>query len=735
MLKKIIALLLCLLMMIPVLSACAKRDENDQGPIITMYLADEIYNFDPAYAYYNSSTLNIVSLMFETLFKLDSKGRIQNALVDSYEYIENPDKNEYKLVMMLKDTCWSNKDPLTTDNVVYTWKRLLSPENNFEAASLLFDIKNARAVKEGNISIDDLGVEANTSKMLTVTFEGAIDLEAFLLNLTSVATAPLPESHIEKDADWAKKGATMICSGPFKLGKTRYIYVSKDDFDLEIDPKSSEDVELQDFVYDDYALDEWGNQMAASKSNIVKRLSYFVLERNSYYYRDPEEDKIDKSVTPHRLLVNCMMSAEELENEFRDNHIFYIGSIPCSMRTNGNSSVAQQVKLTDSMSTFSLYLNQDAVINGEQLFAKAEVRQALSLAIDRTAIANAVVYAKAATGLVPNGVFESGASQTKFFFFTEEADTFRNNANNNMLSANQDLTTAKALLKEAGISNPSLYSFSINVARYDEANIIATEMIAEAWCKLGFDVSVNMVKPIINNDILKAIANDENNIMTDICDDLFVESLTRETYEVIAFDYTALSADAFSVLSGFAKSFAGMSVDMKSDDYSLNPHRTGYDSEEYNNLMEAIYYVPYFANLDRETSSDFLGIYDTKEEFQAVYDAVKAIYDANGIVPSNDVNDWRQQKAALLHKAEELLLTDLPVIPVLFNQHASVYDEEILTDVSSNYYVPDIFTNTMLENYLDYTYINKQGKLTSIFDTFPEINWDDAGVDYTADAE
>ena len=729
MLKKIIALLLCLLMMIPVLSACAKRDENDMGPMITMYLSDEIYNFDPAYAYYNSSTLSIVSLMFETLFKLDSKGRIQNALVDSYEYIENPAKNEYKLVMILKDTCWSNKDPLTTDNVVYTWKRLLNPKNSFEAASLLFDIKNARAVKEGDISIDDLGVEANTSNMLTVYFEGAVDLEAFLLNLTSVATAPLPESYIEKDADWAKKGATMICSGPFKLGKTRYVYVSSEDYDVEIDPKSSEDVLLQDYVYDDYVLDEWGNQLKAKSDCLAKRLSYFVMERNSYYYRDPEEDAIDKSVTPHRLLVNCMMSAKELEAEYRENHIFYIGNIPCSLRTDANSTIAQQAQLTDSMSTFSLYLNQDAVINGEKLFANEKVRQALSLAIDRTAIANKVVYAKAATGLVPNGVFESGASKTKFFFFTEEAETFRDNANNDMISATADIPAAKNLLKEAGISNPGLYSFSINVARYDDVNIIASEMIAEAWCKLGFDVEVNMIKPIENNDILKAIANDENNVMTDICDDLFVESLTRETYEVIAFDYTAFSADAFSVLSGFAKSFAGMKFDM--ENYIQQPHRTGYDSEEYNNLMEAIYYVPYFANLDRETSSDFLGIYDTKEEFQAVYDAVKEIYDANGITPSNEVADWRKQKAALLHKAEELLLTDLPVIPVLFNQHASVYNEDLLLDVESSYYVPNLFTNATIEDYLDYTYINKQGKLTSIFATFPEINWDDAGVDYT----
>ena len=147
MLKKIIALLLCLLMMIPFFSSCAKRDENDLGPVISMYLSDEIYNFDPAYAYYNASARNIVSLLFETLFKLDSDGKIQNGLVDEYEYVENPSKDEYKLVMTLKNTSWSNRDPVTTENVLYAWKRLLSPNNGFEAASLLFDIKNARAAK------------------------------------------------------------------------------------------------------------------------------------------------------------------------------------------------------------------------------------------------------------------------------------------------------------------------------------------------------------------------------------------------------------------------------------------------------------------------------------------------------------------------------------------------------------------------------------------------------------
>jgi hypothetical protein len=135
--------------------------------------------------------------------------------------------------------------------------------------------------------------------------------------------------------------------------------------------------------------------------------------------------------------------------------------------------------------------------------------------------------------------------------------------------------------------------------------------------------------------------------------------------------------------------------------------------------------------VDNACNPTCIGIYDTKEEFQATYDAVKAIYDLYGITPTTKVEDWKTQKATLLHKAEELLLTDLPIIPVLFNEHAVAYSDEMITDMTADYYVPNLFTEAMLENYLDYTYINKQGKLTSIFAAFPEIEWEKAGYDYS----
>ena len=50
--KRILALLLCAVMLIPCLAACGKKDEEnpDPGAYITMYLTDEIYDFDPANA-------------------------------------------------------------------------------------------------------------------------------------------------------------------------------------------------------------------------------------------------------------------------------------------------------------------------------------------------------------------------------------------------------------------------------------------------------------------------------------------------------------------------------------------------------------------------------------------------------------------------------------------------------------------------------------------------------------
>jgi len=371
-------------------------------------------------------------------------------------------------------------------------------------------------------------------------------------------------------------------------------------------------------------------------------------------------------------------------------------------------------KNKNALSTFVLSLNQNAEINGIKLFAIKEVRQALSLVIDRQAIVDAIVYADVATGLVPYGVMHTNASNS--------ASTFRESADYPIKNASADKAAAAQLLQTANI-NPADYSFTIKVAANDETNIAITEAVKDAWRTLGFDVSVEKISTIENNDILKLTGL----VSTDICDDLFVESIQRVKYDVIAYDYNAFSADPFSVLANFAKPFAGMAIDMDSDDFSLKPHRTGYDSTEYNNLIEAVYYVPYFASLDRENDSDFLGIYETKEEFQAVYDAVKAVYDKYEISATTDSSQWTSQKATLLEKAEALLMEDMPIIPVVYNRSAVLVSDQ-LNNVSNDYYIPSVFTKTDLKDFESYTYTDKKGEKVSIFASFPSVAWDKKGT-------
>ena len=105
-------------------------------------------------------------------------------------------------------------------------------------------------------------------------------------------------------------------------------------------------------------------------------------------------------------------------------------------------------------------------------------------------------------------------------------------------------------------------------------------------------------------------------------------------------------------------------------------------------------------------------------------EAIQEIYASTGITPSTKTSDWSKQKSVLLHEAEELLMKDLPVIPVVYNQNAILVHKD-LSNVSATYYTPAYFRKTKLKNYKNYTYYNAESEKTeSIFKNFPEIMWD-----------
>ena len=62
----------------------------------------------------------------------------------------------------LKQTNWSDGEPLTADDFVFAFQRLFDPKTVGVAyASIQYGIKNGRAVNEGTLPVDQVGVNAH----------------------------------------------------------------------------------------------------------------------------------------------------------------------------------------------------------------------------------------------------------------------------------------------------------------------------------------------------------------------------------------------------------------------------------------------------------------------------------------------------------------------------------------------------------------------------------------------
>ena len=634
--KRSIALLLCLLVFISALAGCSQKvDKDNPGAYISMYLSDPIYNLDPAFAYGNDSALKLTSLLFDTLFVMGENGKPEKSLVKKYEI----DKKENTMLITLRDdTFWSDGTAISTNDVIFAWQRLLDSSRSFDAAVLLYDIKNAKKCKEGDIpSIDDVGVQILNNTEMEIEFEEGADYDNFIRNLTSSALAPLRADvmgRTEKENDWAKSATSVVTSGPFRIKSLSYRYTQ--------------------------SISPTGATLPADAG--------MVLERNAYYRRDYANDALDKSVTPFRIIVDYTKSDEEILAAYENGEIFYVGEIPFSVRSTYTlEEWEDKADITDSMSTHSYMINQNAVIryydastfrtlsssksvyddtlvdgeDGKKIFAITEVRQALSLAINRTEIAEMVVFAEPANGIVPNGVFETNSKK----------NTFRDNDSEG-LALTDNLKEAKKLLKEAKI-DPSKFMFAISVPAYDDVHMAIAKKVQAAWGKsgLGFNVAINAIEVVDNRD--KAI--NTGAVITGIKDDIFAENYYDGKYEVAAIDYTALSTDPFAALAPFAKGFnGGASVLPNSNEFNIAEHSTGYNSPAFNEKIRAAYN---YKDLDR--------------------------------------------RASTLHDAEDVLMSELPIIPIIFNKSASLESKK-LSKTEYNYYGAPIFTKTKLKNYQDY---------------------------------
>lgn len=117
---------------------------------------------------------------------------------------------------------WSNGDPLTANDFVYSWKRILSPKLGSEYAYLLYYLNNAELFHTAQIDdFNKVGVRAVDSHTLEVTLQNPIPF--FLQLLDHHSFYPVHKKTIEsfgamedRGTRWTRAG-NLVGNGPFVL--------------------------------------------------------------------------------------------------------------------------------------------------------------------------------------------------------------------------------------------------------------------------------------------------------------------------------------------------------------------------------------------------------------------------------------------------------------------------------------------------------------------------------------
>jgi len=239
---------------------------------------------------------------------------------------------------------WSDGMPVTADDFVFSYRRLLDPKRAAKYASLMYTIKNAEEINSGKeTDFLKLGAKAIDSKTLEVTLKEPAPY--FLQQLTHYTAFPLPKHVVEKAGnDWVKPG-TMVTNGAYVLSA----YTPNDQV---------------------------------------------TLVKNAKFY-EANKVKIDK------VIFYSNEDRTEMEKRFRAGEIDYVADVTGQQLERLKKEIPDQLKVYPYLGTYYYVFN---TIKGPT--ADNKVRQALSMTIDREIIAEKIAKAGEipAYAIVPPGI-------------------------------------------------------------------------------------------------------------------------------------------------------------------------------------------------------------------------------------------------------------------------------------------------------------------------------------------
>lgn len=404
-------------------SSSSTASSDVKKDTVTIATATDVLSWDSSLAT-DGSSLTAERMFTSGLMVTGDDGLPECDLAEDYTVSE--DGLVYTFTIK-DDAVWSNGDPVTANDFVYAWKRLIDPDTGSDYNWLLetMNVVGAEAYNpDSGLSVDDLGVKAIDEKTFEVTLTKPTGY--FLSLLVFPSTFPLNQSYVEEKGDqYATSAENLLACGVYKLK-------------------------------------EW------------KEGESFTFELNEEYWN---YDKLVEDGVVNTIIYRVINDTQTALMEYEAGNMQVVTLSGEQVTANKDSD-----GYTPRLTAYNFYLSLNINNTDEETLKNGNVRKAMSYALDRDTIADSLNDGSiASTGIVP---------QDFAYNPDGSGDDFRKN-NGALVSydldqAKQLYETACEELGKDSISIELLYGTDEG-----DSVIKAAEQIQAFLEEVGFDVTLN----------------------------------------------------------------------------------------------------------------------------------------------------------------------------------------------------------------------------------------------------
>lgn len=162
--------------------------------------------------YNDTPSSDMIGQIFEGLYRVSTGSEVELGQAEDVAISEDGLTYTFTLRQGLT---WSNGDPITAQDYVYTYQRLVDP-NNANTSSSVEVFKNAAAIRNGEKDLEELGVTASDDHTLVIELEYPAPYLPKLL--TGSRFMPVNQKVVEENGEaYATSVDTLAMNGPFLL--------------------------------------------------------------------------------------------------------------------------------------------------------------------------------------------------------------------------------------------------------------------------------------------------------------------------------------------------------------------------------------------------------------------------------------------------------------------------------------------------------------------------------------